>query len=293
MPAATFLLEGRAAAGSGRLWSDNGANFFAINMTENGSVDLRHRETQLVSDPGLVEPGDAYRLIYRSNSADGSASLEVRSLDRPGIAGVANAFARSPLLMQDFVPAEPLIRDFGGLAALANHNAPRADIGGLQVGTLVDTPAGPRPVETLVCGDVVLTGRDSAAIVAKSERAEAVTLGSTNAVRLRAPYFGLTGDVFVARHTQVLLSGPDIDYAFGTDSVTADAGDLVNHTSIMRDLSEPVRDLVRIELDRPGCLSIGRLRIAGAHGAVDCPQIDRSGAQALLAQTGNLHEVVG
>ena len=290
--AATFLLETRRAVSAAPLWSGSGSGAILLNATDDGAVDLRLRDIHLRSEPGMVQPGEAFRLVFRS-VGDGHTTLEMRSLDRPGIASVTTGFAGSALLSSDFVPAEPLVSQFGGLAALANHNAPQADKSGLQVGCMVATPAGERPVETLQPGDIVITAAGTPAMVQQAERAEMVTLGSMNAVRLRAPYFGLKQDAFVTRQTQIRLSGADVEYSFGTDQVTAAAGDLVNGRSVIRDLSEPVREFVTVELDRPGCLALGRLPVAANEGAADCPAIDRVGTQSLLAAAGDIHTLIG
>jgi hypothetical protein len=196
------------------------------------------------------------------------------------------------MLSTDFVPVEPVIDRFGGFAAVANHDAPTADRAGLQAGTMVATPAGSRPVEFLQTGDVVLMESGSHAIVQAVDRTVMVSLGSMNAVMLRAPYFGLTQDVHVSRRTPICLSGPEVEYTFGIETVMADAGDLVDNVSILRDLSQPVRDFVTVDLDRPGCLLVGRLQIGGADSAKDRPVIDRLGAQSILATAGGVSRLI-
>ena len=290
LAAVTFLLEAKPTA-QRELWrSGDGQAGLALATTDDGAVELRHRDRHLRTAPGIVQPGESFRLLYRA--AEGQTLLELRSLERPGVACVTQSFARTPCLATDFIPQTPVIESFGGLAALANHNAPQADRSGLQVGTPVATPAGARAVDTLRPGDVVMTDHGQQAIVQRTERGEMVSLGSMNAVRLRAPHFGLPQDTYVSRRTQIMLSGPDVDYVFGTDRVAATAGDLVNHVSVLRDLTEPVRDLVTVELDRPGCLVVGEVPIAGADGAVDCPVIDRIAAQSLLDSAGDLRALI-
>ena len=289
LAAATFLLESKPSTRR-NLWTGGTEKTgLSLAATEDGAVELRHRDAQMRTAPGLVQPGEAFRLVYRV--ASGQTLLELRSLERPGIACVTQGFARTSGLASDFIPPTPVIEGFGGLAALANHNAPQADRSGLQVGTQVASPAGARAVETLRPGDVVLTEAGQA-IVRSTDRGEMVSLGSMNAVRLRAPHFGLTQDTYVSRCTPIMLTGPDVDYIFGTDRVMAAAGDLVNHMSVLRDLTEPVRDLVTVELDRPGCLMVGEVPVSGAENAAGCPLIDRIAAQSLLASAGDLRALI-
>lgn len=288
LSAATFLLEARRGAQPAQaMWSGAGDNAVSVAAVPDGALELRHRSTVLRSEPGIVQPGEAFRLMYRS-AEDGQTTLEMRSIDRPGIACVSRTHSNAPLNTTDFSPTAPIIDRFGGLAALANHNAPSADGCGLQVGTMVATPSGERPIETLGAGDVVMIGRNTRAVVQRTERSELVSLGSMNAVRLRAPFFGLREDVHVTRQTQIRLSGPEIEYAFGEESVTAEAGDLVNRRSVLRDLSEPIRDFVTVTLDRPGCLRVGRLGISGQTDASNCPQVDRIAAQSVLASVPDM-----
>lgn len=295
MAAATFLLEGRvstAVSDDTRVWEGTGTPGLSLRRTADGAFDLRHRDLHLRSDPGLVQPGEAYRLIYR-NSLDGSGGLEVQSLDRPGVAGFSAGFATDPGRTRDFVPSEPAIRAFGGLAALANHNAPFADGIGVTLGAQVMTAAGPRAAETLRPGDVVLTDTGARAVVQSVDMHDAVTLGSMNAVRLRAPYFGLAEDLIVTRRTPIMLSGPEVDYTFGAEAVSADAGDLVDAGSILRDLSEPVRRLVTLTLDRPGCICVGRVRLGLSADAAAVSHVDRRGAQALLSLSRDARRLIG
>lgn len=295
MAAATFLLEARRGsdtAARAPIWMGTGNAAMAVSTDADGAFELRHRDTHLRTEPGLFQTGEAFRLVYRSQE-DGLASLELRSLDRPGIACFSHTPSGSSPISTDFVPVEPLNKGFGQLAALANHNAPHADGAGLQVGSLVATAAGPRPVEQLSPGDLVVTELGYQALVKSVTREEAVSLGSMNAVRLRAPYFGLNQDVFLCRHTPILLAGPEVEYTFGTDRVAVDAGHLVNGVSVLRDLTEPVREFVTVELDRPGCLSVGRLGIAAVQGAVDCQAIDQVGAQSLLASVADVRDLLG
>lgn len=300
MTSATFLLEGRLAGDRGLsrpVWHGAGAPAFTLSRTEDGAFDLRHRDLHLRSDPGLVQPGEAYRLVYRSNH-NGKSGLQVQSLDRAGVACYSSTFVAgsgagaATALTEDFLPADPALRAFSGLAAVANHNMPFADSIGVEEGAPILTQAGARPVESLVPGDVVVTDAGRRAVVQDVHVQEAVTLGSMNAVRLRAPYFGLEQDICVTRETQLMMSGPAIDYTFGSEAVTARAGDLINDISIQRDLSKPVRSLVTLELDRPGCLCIGRLRVGLGTSASDVQSVDRRGAQAILALAGDARGLI-
>ncbi|MEM1272415.1 MAG: Hint domain-containing protein [Pseudomonadota bacterium] len=295
MKAATLLLEGRATADLSKnrmVWAGLGENAVALRQLENGAIDLRHRDAHLRTDPGILEPNETYRLVYRS-SADGTAGLEVRSLDRPGLFAVCHGSAAASRLVEDYVPAQPVMSAFGCLGALANQEAPIHDGIGLERGTQVMTQAGLLPVEDLRTGDIVMIDDGAPAVVQSCESDEAVTLGSMNAVRFCAPYFGLQRDVVVARHTPIQLRGASVDYLCGSETVAASAGDLVDNQSILRDLSAPLRDFVSVRLDRPGALCVGHARIFSAAVNTDSVAIDRGAAQSLLAMEQDLRGLIG
>ena len=90
------------------------------------------------------------------------------------------------------------------------------------------TPMGYRPVNTLTCGDTVLT-RDHGVvpILARVER-QVPALGSFQPVRLRAPYFGLRHDLVVAPHQRLVIGGSEVEYIFGREQVLIPALSLVN-----------------------------------------------------------------
>ena len=122
---------------------------------------------------------------------------------------------------------------------------------------------------------------------------------------MRAPYFGLTGDICVARNQRILLSGPDIEYLFGEDHVLARAGDLVNGRSARLTMTQATRVYHQVLLDDHDCLIAGRCRmesvllgdVLAAQGKsadkleeadrlAAWPTLDRASAQSYLALLG-------
>lgn len=94
--------------------------------------------------------------------------------------------------------------------------------------TPILTPMGYRPVQTLKCGDTVLT-RDHGVVpvLGRIER-RVPALGSFQPVRLRAPYFGLRHDLVVAPHQRLVIGGSEVEYIFGREQVLIPALSLVN-----------------------------------------------------------------
>ncbi|MBF9035161.1 hypothetical protein HKCCE2091_13020 [Rhodobacterales bacterium HKCCE2091] len=291
---ATFLVEGRASrsrAGPQTVWRGHGDGALALGRDPDGAIMVGHGGFAVRTDAGAVEPGDRFRLTYRTGRAAGAGVIEVKNLDRDVTLALPAGPGR-PLRLADVTPRGALGDGFAGLAALANHNAPCGDRAGLETGTMVATPAGEVAVETLKPGAVVLDDAGRFANVTAAEAREAVTLGSMPAIRMRAPYFGLATDLCLTHRTQVVLSGPEVEYTFGTETVLARAADLVNGTSVLRDMTVPVRTFHRVELATGGCLRIGRARIAGTE-AGERPVIDRAAAQSLLAMRRDSRALIG
>ncbi|WP_438991050.1 Hint domain-containing protein [Lentibacter sp.] len=95
-----------------------------------------------------------------------------------------------------------------------------------------------RPVARFKRGDLVQTLEHGPVPVLAHLCRTVPARGSFRPVRLRAPYFGLQQDIFVAPDQKLVLSKPMVDYMFGCEAVLVPARHLVNGTSaIWHDLS--------------------------------------------------------
>lgn len=83
-----------------------------------------------------------------------------------------------------------------------------------------------------------------------------VALGPRAPVRLRAPFFGLAGDLLVAPELRLLLAGPAVEYLFGTDEVLAAAGHLTDGGAALRDRSAGVVRFHQVLLDRHAVIRV-------------------------------------
>jgi len=94
------------------------------------------------------------------------------------------------------------------------------------------------PVARFQRGDFVQTVEHGPVPVLAHIRRTVPARGSFRPVRLRAPYFGLQQDIFVAPDQKLVLSKPMVDYMFGCEAVLVPARHLVNGTSaIWHDLA--------------------------------------------------------
>ncbi|MEZ5687024.1 MAG: Hint domain-containing protein, partial [Paracoccaceae bacterium] len=99
-------------------------------------------------------------------------------------------------------------------------------------GTLIDTPEGPRPVESLRVGDLVLTQDDGAQPLRWVGARRVAATGSFAPIRIRAGRFGAERDLLVSPQHRVLVRDPLAALMFGEAEVLVAAKDLVDGASV-------------------------------------------------------------
>jgi len=120
----------------------------------------------------------------------------------------------------------------------------------LVAGTLVDTPDGPRPVETLRPGDPVLTRDGGVAILRWIGVAHRRATGRDAPVRIPAGHFGALRAVSVSPLHRVLVTGPRASLLFGTEEVLVRARDLVDGNAVRREEDGAPFRYVHLMFDR-------------------------------------------
>ena len=90
---------------------------------------------------------------------------------------------------------------------------------GFTAGTPVATTHGWKPIEDLRPDDLLLTADGDPTGIARMSRRDVPAKGSLAPIRLRAPYLGLSRDLFVSPDQTALMRGTEIEYAFGSDQV--------------------------------------------------------------------------
>ncbi|WP_432448207.1 Hint domain-containing protein [Aliiroseovarius marinus] len=116
-------------------------------------------------------------------------------------------------------------------------------------GTLVDTPDGPRPVEGLEPGDLVLTKDNGAQPLRWIGRRAVEARGNFAPIRIRENTFGTHGEVMVSPLHRVLIRDALAELLFGEREVLVAAKDLVNDRSVRRIEGGDV-DYVHLLFDR-------------------------------------------
>jgi len=105
-------------------------------------------------------------------------------------------------------------------------------------GSPVRTPKGPVPIENLKAGDLVTTTYNGPQSIRWICERTMPTMGLSQPLRLRAPYFGLTRDILVAPEQRLLFENAEIEYLFGKDSALAEVRHLANSVTV---LPEPAK----------------------------------------------------
>lgn len=148
----------------------------------------------------------------------------------------------------------------------------------------VETPDGPRMIDRLKPGDLVMTQDSGPQPVRWVGAREVPARGQFQPIRLRAPYFGLTRDILVSPEQCLLITGAEVEYLFGEDEVLVQARHLVNGVSAHWEKMGPTVKLYHVLLDQHEVI-----RIAGCQ--LESLYVGAIGTDAALLQTTMLRGI--
>jgi hypothetical protein len=123
-------------------------------------------------------------------------------------------------------------------------------------GALVETEDGPRAIEKLQLGDLILTVNNSFQPIRWIIKQELPEAGSFRPIKLRAPYLGLSQDVTVGQKQRILFEGAEAEYLFGEDAVLIEARQLLGHPSATLLPAAFSRTYYQILLDHHECIQL-------------------------------------
>ncbi len=150
-------------------------------------------------------------------------------------------------------------------------------------GTLVDTPDGPRRVESLGPGDLVLTQDDGACIIRWAGGRTVSGRGRFAPVRIRSGALGAERDIYVSPQHRLLVAGWQAQLLFGEDEVLVAAKSMVNDTTITSAPCDLVH-YVHLFFDRHQLVSTsGLISESFFPGAQGLSSLDREAADELFA----------
>ena len=193
-------------------------------------IDGANRLNLSIDASEALASGGRLRVIYQWDEGQSLLTLEAPE------AGVIRQRAGAG------VP--PMVRD--DLTALLNRPAHGPCLDWIAIGdhaqkigpaacfapsTPIETPDGPRPAARLRAGDWVETSDAGPQQVLWSGRIDWPALGSFAPVRLAAPSFGLTADLWVLPSHRLAVSGPAIEYHIGRDQLLVAARHLIDNCS--------------------------------------------------------------
>lgn len=240
MPRGTIMIEfdrGRAPARSSRLiefrasagWSRQ----FTVFSNPDGSVSIENRQGPARSYARVTAPGgenDRMRISYSWAGPERVGALTLECLE-------TGSFRQAVFTDPVPLPVTDAHAIVTGLKK-GDHNAQvkatalsRAweRVGpapSIAAGSLVDTPEGQRPIETLQLGDIVTTrshGDQKLRWVLKGQRPN---VGFDRQMTLPAPWLGLEADLNLTARQRVELPVDEVQQVLGQDIATLEAGAL-------------------------------------------------------------------
>ncbi|MGD9917060.1 MAG: Hint domain-containing protein [Paenirhodobacter sp.] len=268
--------------------------FFSLALGADGRLTLLQRQGAAVHALSLdlgaeCETGGTMRLSWSWNLARSESLL---TLEQPRAGTLRQRAGRAPL---------PLSRsDIAALAsgaeparigprtdwfAFGTHRHPVGPGACFAPATPIATPNGPRPAGSLRAGDLVETVDAGPQPLLWSGRVALPALGALRPVRLCAPAFGATRDLWLMPQHRIALEGPVVDDLFGEDEVLVAAQHLVDGCTALQP-------------DRPCVLNWQGLLLADHHLLIadDCRieslSAGRLACQPALARTTALAALV-
>ncbi|SPH23856.1 hypothetical protein DEA8626_02928 [Defluviimonas aquaemixtae] len=242
---------------------------------------------------GLEPISGILRLTYHWDAARGRSLLTAENLTRGSIR------------QHDGTDALPMLRDeLESLLApgdsgrhvaidwigLADHWHTVGPMPGFAPGTVIATPEGPRPIETLNPGDLVLTADDGPLPVLWQGRVAVPGMGRMRPVRLIAPYHGLTRDLRINPGQRLALSGPEVEHHYGEDEVLVEARHLVNGRTAVWDCEGALETYHGLLFDRHTVIDANGIRTESLYlgRLTRNPDLARTTAPAALGRIREL-----
>ncbi len=283
------------------LWQGRDNRAPRLTRHSDGHVSFEFGAFTCQTPAGYLFADEPVEFIFRWDIEGQLDLLQLRNLD------TGNQFQTrlGPMHISDLsqiVPRSPDARLSIRYAGLANHLASANPIGGIAPDTPIDTPDGPVIAADLRPGMAIRTEKRGTQTIEWIGQTSQLARGRFAPVRMRAPYFGLDGDLNVSREQRILLSGSEVDYVFGTEQVLARASDLIRQNAAQISLLAPVQTYVHLLLEDHDCVSVGRCQldtsllsdVLGLKGGSNArlaptdrdphwPVIDRAGAQTYLS----------
>ena len=231
----TIMMEATFGASRGDVhlvtcpWSRR--HVLQVSSTSNGDLNLSVNGNSCTLRLNPAGPIQDLRLSY---SWDIVRQRAVFSLEFPGHGRALSIAAPvpEPLLLLNmrrmFLRPTLELSDTVTYFAISDRIEPVGPAPRLPGQTPIQTPIGPAPLETLKRGDCVTT-RDGRIVPVLFRVFRSVpAFGRFAPMRLHAPYLGLTSDLVVGGEQRVAISGVEVEYMFGRETVFVSSKTLEN-----------------------------------------------------------------
>ncbi len=268
--------------------------FLSIALDGEGHLSLLQRQGGAVHALSLdigaeCMAGGRMRLLWSWDAEGGESRLSLEAVDagslrqRKGTAPLPLPRSDVAALAEGRAPVQ--IGPRVDWMALGDHIQPVGPGACFAPSTPIATPQGERPAASLRAGDLVETVDAGAQPVLWSGRIALPALGALRPVRLCAPSFGATRDLWLTGQHRIALEGPAVDYLFGEDEVLVAARHLVDGGSAQM----PDRPCV---LPWQGILLEGHHLLIADGCRVESLSLGRLGRNPALARTTALAGLV-
>lgn len=248
----TLVIETETSASSRplpllRFQGVNGLDFHLHAMPGGGLVFVMsqgHSVQHCAFDTAKEGRSDKLLLSFSWDIEEGIGRFLVEQEERSGLQS-ATLLPEVPLNLTDL---GTLFSDSGGVmmsedvvfAALSDRPEPIGPMPTLAGLVPVRTPDGYKPVGSLKRGDLVSTVDGHTVPVLHRITRTVPAVGRFAPVRLRAPFFGLKGDLVTGSDQRLVIRGSEVEYLFGHEAVLVPARHLasapVGHPLALPDL---------------------------------------------------------
>lgn len=242
---------------------------------ETRSSDPLQELVDPVTIDGVLYPAGSHVVInYVLTDANGFEGFSITIGQNNSGSNTTTAFITN----QPMVPGQTYT--FISEGNIGNNNPePYAQFACFTAGTLIETSQGPKAIETLQPGDLLLT-LDNGPQPVRSVLSRTVRgRGDMAPVTLRAGAFGNEADIMVSPNHRVLVEGAMAELVAGCDSLLVAAKHLVNGTSVLQRPCSLVT-YVHIVLDRheivttQGCRSESFFVAEGFDDVLNADQVE-------------------
>ncbi|MEX0371099.1 MAG: Hint domain-containing protein [Tateyamaria sp.] len=240
-----------------------------IDAGPNGEVDSSSAITRIiVYDNATDYYNDVQKFVYEGNNASQTGSIRsnnsgvgdnylrinsnVLQSNDPNAPDLGQLFVAAGYDLSDVADGDTLFidqfqdNDFNANDGIDGNTSEEADgvfVGGdagnntlvvlcFAKGTRIDTPMGPRPVETLEVGDPVSTLDNGAQSIRWIGQRTCNGIGALAPIQIKAQTLGNLRDLWVSPNHRLLISGMQAELMFGQSEVLVAAKHLVNDDTI-------------------------------------------------------------